>query len=202
MQSWLKHDTVGVYALTWVFQILYHTLPRSQRKAPSQVVSHMSKYPATGADEETTMIITFPTTTPTALPNRTSHAIAMTAFRVATDPDNRSSAGPSIQIHGTKGHILVFGPAYRPERYRVVPSTQSTHVTVIQDVHMPVPGGARGMFWEADEVARCVRDGKSESETMPWDESIAIMEVMDTVRQQGGLTYPERIESTDYPLTL
>jgi hypothetical protein len=67
---------------------------------------------------------------------------------------------------------------------------------------MPVPDGARGMFWEADEVARCVRDGKLESETMPWQESIVIMEVMDTVRQQGGLTYPENIESTTYPLTL
>jgi hypothetical protein len=58
------------------------------------------------------------------------------------------------------------------------------------------------MFWEADEVARCVRDGKLESEGLPWDESITIMEVMDKVRQQGGLTYPERIKSTEYPLAL
>jgi hypothetical protein len=58
------------------------------------------------------------------------------------------------------------------------------------------------MFWEADEVARCVRDGKLESEGLPWDESIAIMEVMDKVRQQGDLTYPEGIESTEYPLAL
>ncbi|KAJ5811533.1 hypothetical protein N7474_007834 [Penicillium riverlandense] len=193
---------LGVYALTWVFQILYHTLPTSQRKAPSQIVSHMSKYPQTGADEETTMIITFPTTTPTALPNRTSHAVAMTAFRVATDPDNRGSAGPSIQIQGTKGHIHIFGPAYRPERYRVVPSSESGDATTIQDVHMPIPGDARGMFWEADEVARCVREGKLESETLPWDESITIMDVMDEVRQQGGLMYPESIESTTYPLPL
>ncbi|KAL2820523.1 hypothetical protein BDW59DRAFT_150645 [Aspergillus cavernicola] len=191
---------LGIYALTWVFQILYHTLPRSQRKAPSQVTSHMVKYPQTGADEETTMIITFPTMTPSALPNRTSHAVAMTAFRVATDPDKRGSAGPSIQIQGTKGHIQIFGPAFCPERYRVIPSSESGDVTTIQDVHIPVPGGARGMFWEADEVACCVRDGKLESETLPWDESIIIMEVMDTVRQQGGLTYPDSLESTTYPL--
>ncbi|KAJ5766884.1 uncharacterized protein N7511_004500 [Penicillium nucicola] len=193
---------LGVYALTWVFQILYHTLPPSQRKAPSQVVSHMSKFAATGADEDTTMLITFPTTTPSALPNRTSHAVAMTAFRVASDPDNRGSAGPSIQIHGTKGHIQVFGPAYRPERFRVVPTAQSGDASNVQDVSMPIPDDARGMFWEADEVARCLRDGKLESEGLPWDESIAIMEVMDQVRQQGGLTYPERLESTEYPLAL
>ncbi|KAL4942940.1 hypothetical protein BDV06DRAFT_153927 [Aspergillus oleicola] len=191
---------LGIYALTWVFQILYHTLPRSERTAPSQITSHMAKYPGTGVDEETTMLITFPTTTPSAFPNRTSHAVAMTAFRVATDPDNRNSAGPSIQIQGTKGHIQILGPAYRPERYRVIPSCESGEVSAIQDVHMPVPGGARGMFWEADEVARCLRDGRLESETLPWDESIVIMEVMDTVRQQGGLTYSESLESTTYPL--
>ncbi|KAL4966987.1 Gfo/Idh/MocA family protein [Aspergillus stella-maris] len=191
---------LGIYALTWVFQILYHTLPRSQRRAPSKITSHMAKYPGTGVDEETTMLITFPTTTPSALSNRTSHAVAMTAFRVATDPDNRKSAGPSIQIQGTKGHIQIFGPAYCPERYRVIPSCGSGDVPSIQDVHMPVPGGARGMFWEADEVARCLRDGRLESETLPWDESIVIMEAMDTVRQQGGLTYPEILESTTYPL--
>ncbi|CAI7616527.1 unnamed protein product [Penicillium pancosmium] len=193
---------LGVYALTWVFQILYHTLPRSQRKEPSQIVSHMSKYPQTGADESTTMLITFPTTTPSALSNRTSEAVAMTAFRVATDPDNRGSVGPSIQIQGTKGHILIFGPAYGPERYRVVPSSGSGDPATIQDVHMPIPGGARGMFWEADEVARCLRDGKLESDTLPWDESIAIMKVMDEVRKQGGLVYPDNIESTVYPLDL
>ncbi|KAL3471097.1 hypothetical protein BJX99DRAFT_238184 [Aspergillus californicus] len=191
---------LGIYALTWVFQILYHTLPPAQRKPPSKVISHMAKFPGTGADEDTTMIITFPTTTPSALPNRTSHAVAMTAFRVSTDPDNRGSAGPSIQIQGTKGHIQIFGPAYCPVRYRVIPSGDSTDPSTIQDVSMPVPGGARGMFWEADEVARCLRDGKLESETLPWEESIVIMEVMDTVRQQGGLIYPESLESTAYPL--
>lgn len=148
------------------------------------------------------MIITFPTTTPSALPNRTSHAVAMTAFRVSTDPDNRGSAGPSVQIQGTKGHIQIFGPAFCPEKYRVVPCSESGDPATIQDVHMPIPGGARGMFWEADEVARCLRDGKLESETLPWDESITIMEVMDKVREQGGLTYPESIESTSYPLAL
>lgn len=194
--------TVGVYALTWVFQILYHTLPRTQRKPPSQITSHMSKYPGTGSDEEATMILTFPTTTPSALPNRTSHAVAMTAFRVGTDPDGRGSAGPSIQVQGTKGSILIFGPAYRPGRYRVVPKVETGETATVQDVHVPFPGDARGMFWEADEVARCVRDGKLESEGLPWEESIVIMEVMDKVRQQGGLVYPEGIESTTYPLDL
>lgn len=54
------------------------------------------------------------------------------------------------------------------------------------------------MFWEADACARCLRDGKTESEVMPLEESVTIMEVMDQVREQGDLRYPERIESTEY----
>lgn len=56
------------------------------------------------------------------------------------------------------------------------------------------------MFWEADECARCIRDGKLESEGMPWEESLAIMRVMDEVRSQGGLVYKEALESIEYPL--
>ena len=37
---------------------------------------------------------------------------------------------------------------------------------------------------------------------MPLAETIAIMEVMDEVRKQNGLQYPEVIESTEYPLDL
>lgn len=34
------------------------------------------------------------------------------------------------------------------------------------------------------------------------EESIAMMEVMDEVRRQGGLQYSDEIESVEYPLKL
>jgi len=37
-------------------------------------------------------------------------------------------------------------------------------------------------------------DGKLESEVLPLGETILIMEIMDRVRQIGGLNYPEKIE--------
>lgn len=37
---------------------------------------------------------------------------------------------------------------------------------------------------------------------MPWAESTLIMEVMDQVRQQAGLVYPDSIETTEYPVKL
>lgn len=133
---------VGIYSLTWVFQTMYHTLPREQRKAPSAISAHMSLYHLTGADEATTILLTFPTTTPTnnAQPGQ-SQAVAMTHLRVATDPNEQGAAGPSIRIQGTKGEIQVFGPAFRPERYRLIPKKGTRRD---QGRAVPVPGGWEG----------------------------------------------------------
>ncbi|EPS27425.1 D-xylose 1-dehydrogenase (NADP(+)) [Penicillium oxalicum] len=194
---------LGIYSLTWVFQTLYHTLPRDQRKPPT-VTSVMTPYHLTGADESTTIVLDFPTSTPSnSTPPRRSHGIAMTSIRVAADPDQRGSAGPVIRIQGTKGEIQVLGMPFRPTGYRVIPAADADgQAGEVREVQCPFPDGGHGMFWEADEVARCLRDGKLESEGLPWEESIVIMEVMDEVRRQGGLTYPAKIESTEYPLDL
>lgn len=41
------------------------------------------------------------------------------------------------------------------------------------------------MSYEADEVARCIRDGKIESERMPWEESRVVQGWVDKVRKEG-----------------
>lgn len=190
---------VGIYSLTWVFQTLYHTLPRDQRKPPT-VASQMTPYHLTGTDESTTILLSFPTSTPSNGPHpHRSQGVAMTNIRVAADPDEKGTAGPAIRIQGTKGEIQVFGHPFRPTGYRVIPKKGLGEV---RKVECSFPAEGHGMYWEADEVARCLRDGKLESEGLPWEESIVIMEVMDEVRRQGGLTYPQKIESTEYPLQL
>jgi len=167
----------------------------------------MTPYHLTGADESTSILLTFPTSTPANdKPPHMSHGIAMTNIRVSCDPDEQGTSGPNIRIQGTKGEIQVFGYAFRPTRYRVIPKKgvegEGGGEAKVRDVECGFPDGGHGMAWEADEVARCLRDGKLESEGMSWEESIVIMEVMDEVRRQGGLVYPAKIESTEYPLEL
>ena len=195
--------TVGIYPLTWCFQSLYHTVPASHRKAPS-VLAAVEKY-STGADENTSILLTFP-----SAPGgkHTAHGIALTNFRVATDPDGFNSSRPAIRIQGTKGEIQVDGPAFRPTRWRFIPAADDADPQVVRkgrnekvrEVECEIPG--HGMFWEADECGRCVRDGKLESAGMGWEESLVIMETMDQVRKQGGVKYPEKIETTEYPVAL
>lgn len=158
----------------------------------------MTPYHLTGVDESTTMLLSFPTSTPSNGPHpQQSHGVAIANLRVSADPDEKGSAGPPVRIQGTEGEIQVYGQPFRPESYCIIPKKGAGK---IREVQCPFPGNGKGMYWEADEVARCLRDGKLESEGLPLDESIVIMEVMDEVRKQGGLTYPQKIESTEYPL--
>lgn len=185
---------IGIYALTWVFQTLYHTQPGQTKEAP-KVLAAVDQYAATGADEMTSIICHFP--------GNSRVGIATTGLRVATDPDGQSSGGPPIRIQGSRGEIQVSGPAYRPLQYKVIrkeadDGNNDNGGARVEVVDCAIPQGGSGMFWEADECARCLRDGKKQSTTMPWEESIVIMETMDSVLKQGGVTYPELITTDVY----
>ena len=204
----------GIYALTWVFQTLYTTQPEDVRKASRpQVFSALKTYSGTSAaGEMCSIVVTFPRP---AEHGGDAHGIATTSIRLATDPDDKNSAGPCVRIQGDKGEVQVFPPAYRPTRTRLV-----LRDGTVEDKDFPQPGPGKGsgwsngfagdnaegeghgMFWEADEAAVALVEGRKEGRFEGWDESILIMEVMDEVRKSGGLVYPEKIESTEYPLKL
>lgn len=176
---------LGIYSLTWVFQTIYH-LQQGVKEAPT-VVASMRKY-ETGADEETAIICQFP--------KSKKMGLALTGLRTESNPDGHHSAGAAIRIQGSGGEIQVMGPAFRPLQYRVITNDCAGKFEVVD---CPIPkdparnNWGHGMFWEADECARCLRDGKLESETLPWQESIVIMETMEESLKQGGIKYPELI---------
>ncbi|PSK55862.1 translation initiation factor IF-2 [Elsinoe australis] len=200
---------LGIYSLTWVFQCLYTTQPANERKAP-KVLGAISKY-HTGVDESTSMLLTFPRGK-----GDEAHGVATTSMRTLSDPDKKGTAGPAIRVFGTEGEVQVWFPTYRPTKTRLV----KTDGTVEEkDWKQPGPGkgsgwyngfaGANndegeghGMFWEADEAAFALKEGRKEGKYEDLNESITIMEVMDEVRRQNNLVYPKKIESTDYPLDL
>lgn len=47
-----------------------------------------------------------------------------------------------------------------------------------------------GYVYEAQEVARCLREGRAESTIVPLDDTLAVMELMDRIREQTGVRYP------------
>ena len=49
------------------------------------------------------------------------------------------------------------------------------------------------------DANNCLSKGKNESDIMPHSFSILLMEMMDEIRQQCGITYPPEIESLENP---
>ena len=212
---------LGIYSLTWVFQCLYTTLPASDRKPPSDVKAISTIYPPTGSDESTSIILKFPRGPHSEAP---AQGIALASLRTASDVDGKGTSYPAIKIQGTKGEIQVFGPAFRPTKWRYIPENAQGTTTKgkesverdrgehgvaaeekeegkgVEEHECPIPG--HGMFWEADEVARALQEGRKEGGALGWEESTVMMGVMDEVRRQVGVKYPEVIETLEYPVEL
>ena len=146
-----------------------------------------------------------------------AHAIATSSLGLSIDAVSAENdiSIPSVRISGPKGEIQIFPPTYRPTRTRIVLKDGT-----IEDKRWPQPGPGpgtgyysgfgpnknaegegHGLFWEADDAARAIRDGRTEGSQLGLDESILIMEIMDEVRSQNGLRFPGQVESTEYPLS-
>jgi predicted dehydrogenase len=81
-------------------------------------------------------------------------------------------------IVGTDARVEIDGDFYAPTSFTLIP-------LVGESYRYAQPHAGRGLWHEADEVARCLREGLLESPLMPLDESVSIMEIMDAVLAQG-----------------
>ena len=87
-------------------------------------------------------------------------------------------------IHGEKGYIVVEN----------INNPQS--ISVFDDAdqllaHYDVPEQINGYEYEFIEAVECISAGKIESDSMPMDDSVFMMEVMDSLRKSWGLVYPQ-----------
>lgn len=138
------------------------------------------------------------------------HAICTTSIRLdGTPPDQ-----PAVRIQGVKGEIQIFPLSQRPTRSKILFSDGT-----LEERGWPQPGPGKGsgwyngfktwmnsegegqgMFWEADEAARALIEGRVEGKYSTWSETVQIMETLDKIRELGGLQYPSTVESVDYPV--
>lgn len=90
-------------------------------------------------------------------------------------------------IHGDKGYIVVEN----------INNPQSITVYDLEDKvveQYEIPPQISGYEYEFAEAVRCIREGKTESESMPLAGSIFLMELMDTIRRGWGMVYPQERE--------
>jgi predicted dehydrogenase len=168
---------LGVYPLSLAFQIL---------GAPSQITAQafMGK---TGVDEQSTVLL--------------GYAQGCSAVLSAS---LRARLSNEAVIIGTKGKITICEPFYRPYRLSIINFSHDAPEVKLsfkagnklmkiikrpsEIVQQAVEGN--GYNYEASEVMECLRRKDLESKIMPLDESLKIIEIMDTVRFQWGLKYP------------
>lgn len=86
-------------------------------------------------------------------------------------------------IIGANGVIRIHAPFWHSDGL-----TLSLHGQDDQVFSLPRHGN--GYNYEAAEAMACLRAGKLESDVMPLDETISIMQTLDQIRNQWGLRYP------------
>ncbi|MDP6775589.1 MAG: Gfo/Idh/MocA family oxidoreductase [Candidatus Latescibacteria bacterium] len=85
-------------------------------------------------------------------------------------------------ILGSEGSIHIHSPFWQ--------GTTATLSRGGKEKTVELPFEGNGYNCEAAEVMRCLREGRTESETMPLDETLSVMGTLDEIRAQWGLKYP------------
>lgn len=86
-------------------------------------------------------------------------------------------------IAGTKGWIELPPDFHHAPHFTIHRAGREP-----ETYHEPTVGG--GYVYEAEEVARCLREGRTESSLVPLDDTVAVLRTLDEVRAQIGVRYP------------
>ncbi|MDT0142078.1 Gfo/Idh/MocA family oxidoreductase [Microbacterium sp. PRC9] len=94
-------------------------------------------------------------------------------------------AGPNIAtIIGTEARIDIDSVWYSATSFRLV----SPDGTVIEEFRSDIDG--RGMQYQALAAERYLAEGRTDSDVLPIDETVAIMATLDEIRDLVGVHYP------------
>ncbi len=133
---------------------------------PPDRVTGLAHIGETGVDEQAGVVLGY---------GGGALAVLTCAVRTATPFD--------AHVAGTEGFVRIHHPCWVPTRMALVPASG-------EEQPLEVSYEGNGFNYEAAEVMACLRAGRTESDVMPLDESVAIMETLDRIRAQWGLKYP------------
>jgi dihydrodiol dehydrogenase / D-xylose 1-dehydrogenase (NADP) len=157
---------IGIYPLTWA-SILLSEAPENEGEGPS-VVSALTFNK--GVDEVSSVVLSYK--------KLSAQAICTATYLYKSDPI-------FARVEGTEGTITINGRATsKPLGFVLKKKGQEEQV-------FDFGFEGWGFFYEADAVARDIKAGKMESETMPLSETLRVMKLMDEVRRQNGMRYPQ-----------
>ena len=116
----------------------------------------------------------------------TSKPVSCFAIAVVPSPNLscaiRASTSHEARIVGSEGTIVIDPSWWKGESATLKAGARE------ECIELPLAGN--GYNYEAQEVARCLGEGLTESAVMSLDETVALMRILDEIRAQIGLKYP------------
>ncbi|EGZ19407.1 hypothetical protein PHYSODRAFT_496155 [Phytophthora sojae] len=108
--------------------------------------------------------------------------------------------GNSVTITGSKGRIRIPSPAHSATEVVVTQFLEDgSHQETTTKFPWPTPSssiatpfkypGSEALVYEAEAVTEAIRDGRLQCEEYPLEESLAIAEIMDEIREAIGVVY-------------
>ncbi|KAF8637662.1 hypothetical protein AX17_002730 [Amanita inopinata Kibby_2008] len=169
---------IGPYPLVWAIMALYEH-PRNNFAKPTHIAGSMLKTPLTNVDSNTSFTLTW------SSPEFSAQAILTCSINIGP-PDY------GVIIRFERGAIKIPAPIYCPTEFTIQRFGQKGEL--VQEERKIFNYTGKGWHFQADEVARCVRDGKKESSLWSHDKSLLEMEIFDEVRRQNGYEFPPGVE--------
>jgi predicted dehydrogenase len=162
---------IGIYSLTWALIGLEQPLGKECKIASEKPKILATSTLSDGVDTATSIIMHY----------------SDGRQAIATSHSGIGLKTPSsfCRIEGGEGAIIVDG------FWTSMPNSFTLQRRGLEDKEFEFERPGKGLYWEADEVAIVVAAGRTESETMPWAETLRVMELLDEVRRQGGVIFPQ-----------
>ncbi|KAI1443233.1 NAD(P)-binding protein [Annulohypoxylon stygium] len=158
---------IGIYSLTW--GLLGSEAETGEEAHTPDIVARQTLN--TGVDIATSAILAYP---------NGMQAIITSSSLFKTKP-------VFCTVQGSQGYVEIEGFTSAPQSFTVYSLDGSS-----KKYEFERPG--RGFYWEADAVAADIATGKSQSNVMPWSETLRVLGILDEIRRQGGAKFPQDAE--------
>lgn len=122
------------------------------------------------------------------------HGEYATGLKINLSASMRFEAPITATILGSRGRIHIPDNFLCPWKAQL-----EVHKEAPDTIEKPFK--SRGYTYEIEEVERCITSGKIESSLVPWADSLAMMKLMDSLRDEWGIQYPSErhlIEATTH----
>lgn len=137
------------------------------------------------------------TLAPTGVDGSVSIALSYDSGAIASLSGSLTSALPNnATVSGTEGWIELPRSFHDTNRLLIHRPGRDVEEHTVELIGV-------GYAHEAAEVARCLREGVLESPLVSWNDSVTVMEVLDEVRRQVGVHYPDHdtVSTEPFPST-